>query len=180
MARGSCFHGWLLRRQVAARGCRESESFMYNQLFQLASLLVMPFWFLMIVLPFWRPARQIVASSWIVLPAALFYALLVLPNLGELFQLLLNPALAPIAALLGTPFGATVAWVHFLAFDLFVGRWIFLDSRRRGISAWLTSPLLLLTLLFGPFGLLLYLLLRAFLGNRRIETVIEQQLPSNR
>jgi len=34
--------------------------------------------------------------------------------------------------LFGTGAGTTLAWVHFLAFDLFVGRWIYLDARGEG------------------------------------------------
>ena len=33
-----------------------------------------------------------------------------------------RPDLAAVAALLSTPAGATLAWAHFLAFDLMVGR----------------------------------------------------------
>jgi hypothetical protein len=62
--------------------------------------------------------------------------------------------------MLGSPEGATVAWVHFLAFDLFVGRWIYLDARTRELPWWATSPLLFLTLMLGPIGLLAYLLVR--------------------
>ncbi|MEX1368657.1 MAG: abscisic acid-deficient protein Aba4 family protein [Nannocystaceae bacterium] len=54
-----------------------------------------------------------------------------------------------------------MAWVHFLAFDLFVGRWVLLDARERGLSSWLVSPTLVTVLMFGPLGLLLYLGLRA-------------------
>jgi hypothetical protein len=50
--------------------------------------------------------------------------------------------------------------VHFLAFDLFVGRWAYLDSRQRGTSAWIVSPILFLILMVGPLGLLLYLFVR--------------------
>jgi hypothetical protein len=73
----------------------------------------------------------------------------------------LSPSLAGIAALLGTPAGATIAWVHFLAFDLLVGRWAYLDSRERGVSAWLMGPVLFFTLMLGPVGFLLYLAVRA-------------------
>jgi hypothetical protein len=51
--------------------------------------------------------------------------------------------------------------VHFLAFDLFVGRWIYLDSQERRISAWLVAPVLFLTLMLGPAGFLLYLAVRS-------------------
>lgn len=143
---------------------------MYDQLFQLSNLLVMPFWLLMIVFPFWYWTKRIVSSPWIAAPAALLYAALVLPQIGGLLADLANPQLAQIAALLGTPAGATIGWVHFLAFDLFVGRWVYLDSRERTISAWLVSPILFFVLMFGPLGLLLYLIVRP-LATRRLATV---------
>jgi hypothetical protein len=137
----------------------------FDQIFQLSNLLVMPFWLLMILLPHWRWSCCIIASPWIVAPAALLYALLIVPALaGGALAELANPQLAGIAALLGTPQGATVGWVHFLAFDLFVGRWIYLDSRMQKISAWLASPVLFLVLMVGPLGLLAYLILRRFVG----------------
>jgi hypothetical protein len=135
--------------------------------FQLSNLLVMPFWFLMILLPHWRWTKRILAGWWVVVPAALLYALVVLPALPSLLPLLANPQLDTIAALLGTPQGATVAWAHFLAFDLFVGRWAYLDSRSRGLTAWLASPALFLILMVGPLGLLIYLGLRAVLRQAR-------------
>jgi hypothetical protein len=93
-------------------------------------------------------------------PLLLLYAALLVPRLPVLLPLLANPRLADIAHLLGTPDGATIGWIHFLALDFFVGRWAYLDSRDRGLSAWLVSPVLFVTLLAGPLGLALYLLLR--------------------
>jgi hypothetical protein len=129
-------------------------------LFQIANLVVMPFWLLMILLPHWGWTRRIVGSLWIVVPNALLYALLVLPNALGLLGALANPSLPAIAALLGTPEGATIGWIHFLAFDLFVGRWVYLDSRIHHFSAWIVSPILFFVLMFGPLGLLLYLAVR--------------------
>lgn len=131
-------------------------------LFSLSNLLVLPFWLLLIFAPHWRWTQRLAASPWIVAPAALLYTVLVLPNLGQLVPLLLSPSLDGVAALLGTPAGATIAWAHFVAFDLFAGRWAYLESRRLGISVWLTSPALFLILMVGPLGLLVFLLLRAF------------------
>ena len=137
---------------------------MFAQIFSLSSLLVMPFWLLMIVLAHWRWTKRIAGSIWIVAPAALLYAVLILPQLATALPLLMNPTLDGIAGLLGTPAGATVGWVHFLAFDLFVGRWVYLDSRARGISAWLVSPILFVVLMFGPLGFLIYVAARALVA----------------
>src|SRR5262249_13308117 len=87
-------------------------------------------------------------------------AALVILRLAEVWQAVSRPELSGVAALLGSPIGATIAWLHFLAFDLFVGRWIYLDSRERGITAWSMGPVLFLTLMMGPCGFLLYLIVR--------------------
>lgn len=137
-----------------------------EMIFALSNLLVMPFWLLMILLPHWNWTKRIMASLWVVVPAALLYALLVVPALGSLVPLLANPQLGAIAGLLGTPQGATVAWAHFVAFDLFVGRWAYLDSRSRNLTAWLVSPALFLILMVGPLGFLIYLGLRAVLNRQ--------------
>ena len=50
-------------------------------------------------------------------------------------------------------------WVHYLAFDLFIGSWQVRDARRNHVPFLLVVPCLLLTFLFGPIGLLLYLFL---------------------
>ena len=66
----------------------------------------------------------------------------------------------------------TAGWIHFLAFDMFIGTWIARDSVERGVHAVLVVPCLALTLLFGPAGLLLYFLMRLAFGRRpRTETV---------
>lgn len=120
----------------------------------------MPFWALMILLPRWRWTHRILRSPLVILPPALLYGALVLPQLAKVFTAVSSPTLAGIVTLLSTPAGATIAWAHFLAFDLFVGRWIYLDGRERGISALLMAPVLFITLMLGPLGFLLYLVLR--------------------
>ncbi len=141
-----------------------------TMIFSLSSVLVMPFWFLIIVLPHWRWTKRIMQSPLVIAAAALLYAALVLPQIGQVLPAVLNPTLPGITALLGSPAGATIAWVHFLAFDLFVGRWIYLDSRELGVSAWLMAPILFFVLMLGPVGFLLYMICRgayALLLNRR-------------
>src|SRR5215813_14174934 len=131
-----------------------------EKLFAICSYLVLPFWALMIFLPRWSVTRRIMKTPLSAALPAVFYAALVLPRLVEVWTIVSRPDLPGIAGLLGSPAGATIAWLHFLAFDLFVGRWIYLDSRERGLSAWLMAPVLYLTLMLGPCGFLLYLLVR--------------------
>jgi hypothetical protein len=69
--------------------------------------------------------------------------------------------LQQVAALFSVPAALLAGWIHYLAFDLFIGSWEVRDSQRLKISHWLVVPCLVLTFLFGPIGLALYLLLRA-------------------
>ena len=135
-----------------------------EEVFKLSNLLVAPFWLLAILLPRWRFTERVMGSPLVALGPAALYAALTTPRLLELAPVLMRPELPTIAALLGTPEGATIAWAHFLAFDLFVGRWVYLDGRQRGVSSWVTGPVLLLTLLAGPLGFLLHLVVRHFVG----------------
>jgi hypothetical protein len=135
-------------------------------LFRLSNLLVLPLWGLMILLPRWRWTGRIIRSPWVSAAPALLYAALVLPRLGAIWPAISRPTLGGIATLLGSPEGATIAWVHFLAFDLFVGRWIYLDSQERRLAVWLTAPVLFLTFMFGPLGFVSYLVTRAVATSR--------------
>ena len=135
-------------------------------LFSLSNLTVMPFWLLMIVLPRWRWTERIMRSPLVALLPALIYAALVLPRFGVIFAAVRNPALSGIVSLLGTPEGATIAWAHFLAFDLLAGRWAYLDSRERGISGLLMAPILFFVLMLGPIGFLLYVIVRGIYSLR--------------
>jgi Domain of unknown function (DUF4281) len=138
-----------------------SEEVNMASIFRLSGFLVLPFWALMIVLPRWRWTSRVMQSLFISIAPAALYIALVLPRLGEIWPAVSRPTLIGIASLLGTPAGATIAWVHFLAFDLFVGRWIYLDSRERQMSVWLTAPVLFFTFMLGPLGFLLYLMVRS-------------------
>jgi hypothetical protein len=132
-----------------------------ERLFSIGNLLVLPFWVLMIAFPNWRWTRRLLASPLVAVPPVIVYAAVVLPRAAEILAVVVNPTLPDVSRLLGTPAGATAAWAHFLAFDLFVGRWAYLDSRERNISAWIMAPVLFLILMLGPLGFVLYLGVRA-------------------
>jgi hypothetical protein len=70
-------------------------------------------------------------------------------------------SIAEVRALFDVPGALVAGWVHYLAFDLFVGTWIAERGAQLGIGhAWLL-PVLLLTFMFGPLGLLAFMVLRA-------------------
>ena len=70
-------------------------------------------------------------------------------------------SLANVMTLFTDPHVALAGWLHYLAFDLFVGAWAVREGRRAGMPHWLILPALPPTFLFGPAGFLVFLALRA-------------------
>jgi hypothetical protein len=56
--------------------------------------------------------------------------------------------------------GLVLGWTHYLAFDLFAGWWIAQRADAAGIGRLAQAPVLVLTFLAGPLGLLLWLIIR--------------------
>lgn len=118
----------------------------------------------MILAPRSAWTRRLLSGPWCFAIPALLYAWLIAPHVGELLPLLMRPEWPQIQALLSTPLGAALAWLHFLAFDLFIGRWI---CRQEELPNWILRPVLGLTLMLGPVGLLSFVALRPLPWKRR-------------
>lgn len=135
-------------------------------IFTIANDGIIPFWVLLIVAPRWKVTRYAVHSIAIPLILGATYGWLLWRATmgGEGAAGSSFSSLAGVMALFSAPVAATLGWIHYLVFDLFIGAWQTRDAARRGISHWLVIPCLVVTLLAGPIGLLLYLLLRLVLG----------------
>jgi hypothetical protein len=137
-------------------------------LFTLAFPLAVPFWVLMIFAPGWSWTRRIISSPLIVVPPLLVYVVLLVPQFAAFAGPVAGADLPGITAVLGTSAGAAAIWAHAIGFDLFVGRWMYLDSRDRGVHPLVMGPLFVLTILLSPLGLLSYLLLRTLIPARAL------------
>jgi hypothetical protein len=144
-------------------------------LFTLTFAVAAPFWALMILLPHWSWTARIIRSPLIVLPVLTIYAMLVIPAFGDVLPAVLSPTLSGVRDLLGTADGAAAAWAHMIAFDLFAGRWAWLDSRERAVPALAMAPVLVLTILLGPLGLAAYLGVRTRWARPAAAPVLEPQ-----
>ena len=74
-------------------------------------------------------------------------------------------SLAEVRALFADDHALLAGWVHYLAFDLFIGGWIAVRADAIGLPRLLQAPILVLTFMLGPVGLALFLVIRA--GYRR-------------
>jgi hypothetical protein len=143
---------------------------MTQLLFDLTFYVAAPFWALMILAPGWSWTRRVIGSPLIVLPPLAIYFVQIAPILGQFALAMLRPSLDGVHDVLATVDGTAAIWAHLIAFDLFVGRWMYLDSRDRGLHGLLMAPVYVLTILLSPFGLVVYFAIRAF-AKRRVPDV---------
>ncbi len=76
--------------------------------------------------------------------------------------------LANVQKLFTFPWAALAGWVHYLAFDLFIGAVISRDIMKLGISRLFLIVLLPLTFMFGPIGYLGFVIVRTALAKKEI------------
>jgi hypothetical protein len=138
-------------------------------LFSVANFLVLPLWASLVFFPRSRWTAWVFKSSHPILLLALFYTAVVIPAVlsdPSILSSLAQPTLPGVQALLGTPVGAAAGWIHFLCFDLFVGAQIRQSAIESRESFWWVSPVLILVLMVGPFGWLMYWVVHRFVSPR--------------
>jgi ABA DEFICIENT 4-like len=128
-----------------------------ESLFSIAGAFATLGWLLLILLPRHRVA-QLVAGVGIPLTIAVLYLVLIalhFPGAKGGFG-----SLADVSLLFSEPALLLAGWVHYLAFDLFIGAWEVRDAQKHGVPHLLVVPCLILTFMLGPIGLLLYFAIR--------------------
>ena len=131
-----------------------------EQIFSVVNLVAILGWLLIAILPRWKYTRIVVLSGGIPLLLAVAYTILIVMFFGKAeggFG-----SLADVMKLFTNEWAVLAGWIHYLAFDLFIGSWEVRDSQRSGVSHVLVIPCLFLTFMFGPMGLLAYSILRQF------------------
>ncbi len=129
-----------------------------DMIFSLSGALAMTGWAALLASPFLPRLSQAVAGIAIPLLLAVAYSGIALAHWSGTeggFE-----TLASVARLFEDPWLLLAGWIHYLAFDLFVGAWVVRTARAERIPFLLVIPCLFLTFLFGPAGFLLFLGLR--------------------
>jgi len=128
----------------------------WEQLFQIANTWALAGWIVLIALPRRRETMAAVRYVIVGLLAAAYvwmaFAYLFRGDQG--FQNFMS--LAGIAKLLSSEPALLTGWIHYLAFDLFVGAWIAERADERGWSRVAQAPVLLATFMLGPLGLAIF------------------------
>lgn len=135
-------------------------------IFKIASRFTLIGWILLAVFPGWQFTLPITMGIVVLLLCALYSYLIFLgKHLDEPGQKLRGNfwSLKGVMNLFKSPRAVLAGWVHYLAFDLAVGAFIVADAARYDIHQLLLLPCLILTLMFGPAGLLAYFVLRGIM-----------------
>jgi hypothetical protein len=130
----------------------------YDSLFKITTSLALFSWILLLVIPF-RPITNRILIGVSVTLLCIVYAVLVYSMLQPTDFAKFN-SLDGIISLLSSRGAALAGWIHYLAFDLMAGLFIASNAAKHGIGHTWLVPCLILTLMLGPVGLLLYFLIR--------------------
>ena len=126
-------------------------------IFSVAGAIAAVGWLLLVLLPRLRSA-QITAGVIVPLLLSALYLFLIVQNFSG------APggfgSLADVSLLFSKQALLLAGWVHYLAFDLFIGAWEIRDSQRHQIPHLVMIPCLLMTFMLGPIGLLFYFAIR--------------------
>lgn len=130
----------------------------FEQIFSLTSTAAMVGWLCLVLLPRY-PLLISALRNGLIGALSLTYAVLIMLYFfrveGGGFG-----SIAEVRALFMSDGGLLAGWVHYLAFDLFVGLWIAQEADRIGTSRLLQAPMLIAIFMFGPIGLLIFIITR--------------------
>jgi hypothetical protein len=133
-------------------------------LFKICNTAALCGWLLLVALPRHRQVPALLTGALLPLGLAFVYAVVLLGHLGEGgggFG-----SLEAVGLLFTNKWALLAGWVHYLAFDLFIGSWAVRDAQQSGVPRLVMAPILVATFMLGPVGLLLYFAARGAWGKR--------------
>ena len=137
---------------------------LYETIFNIFNSGILLFWMLLLFFPKQSITQKVIAYPWVPLVIAFGYIYFMgmtsgtfssdftsLNGLTEMFQ---N----------ANPQGVAAGWLHYLAFDFWVGCWMLKNSQEKGVKhLWMLVPMLF-TFMLGPVGIIIYTLVLLLQG----------------
>tara|TARA_B100000886_G_scaffold299165_1_gene227593 strand:- start:4065 stop:4535 length:471 start_codon:yes stop_codon:yes gene_type:complete len=145
------------------------SNFTSENIYLIANWGVIPFWLLLIFMPYNKITSFLTQS--IIAPMLLAvgytylaYLLYLEGNLFDSFEL--YSGLNGLYSMFANEVLLLIFWLHFLSISLFAGAWIVRDGRKFLIPKIITIPSLVLTYFTGPIGLVFYWFIRIFFAKK--------------
>lgn len=132
---------------------------MTSLIFNFCNILILIAWGAIIISPQKKISEILISYPWIPLTLSFFYIYFIIIS-GGLMEADFS-SLNGIVTLFkkATPESAAAGWLHYLAFDFWVGTWIIKHSRKEKISNKIIVLPLVFTFILGPVGILAYSLI---------------------
>ena len=147
-----------------------SAFFSIEMIYLWLSFGVLPFWFILIFFPQSKVCGLFVTSifPFLILGSVYIYLLYYFFNtaydFSENFSLYLG--IYDLANLFENEGFLILFWTHFLAINLFCGAWIVRDSQKFMVPKAMVFVPLIFTYFVGPFGILIYWIVRIFFAKK--------------
>ncbi|MBK9567285.1 MAG: ABA4-like family protein [Saprospiraceae bacterium] len=125
-----------------------------SSIFSFGNSFVLIGWILLVFLPDWKYTQVLILNG-VVVFFSILYSYLIGRDIGS-FDPNSFSTLANVKALFQNGDAVAAGWLHYLAFDLFVGAYIVRESKKLGISRWIYTLILPFAFMFGPVGYLIY------------------------
>ena len=145
------------------------SNFTSENIYLIANWGVIPFWLLLIFIPYNKITSFLTQSIIALMLLAvgytyLAYLLYLEGNLFDSFEL--YSGLDGLYSMFANEVLLLIFWLHFLSISLFVGAWIARDSKEFFIPKIIVIPSLILTYFTGPVGLVVYWFFRIFFAKK--------------
>ena len=146
------------------------EYLTFENIYLWATFGVLPFWLMLIFSPKSRITQIFVNSviAPLILAAAYVYVIYQSILLDDPILNFLNLYLSldSLYTIFATEGLLLVFWLHFLSLSLFLGSWVSRDAVKYNMSQTLVSICLVMIYFTGPFGLVIYWLIRVFFAKK--------------
>ena len=131
-----------------------------STLFTLMNILSAAGWILILVISrFWKGADTFLVCIVVAILAAA-YSYFNFAHIGEAGGIAGFSTFEGVTKIFSNPWLIDAAWAHIVGIDLVLGMLIKNNAAKHGIAYGVVVIVLLVTIVFGPLGLLLYLLIR--------------------
>lgn len=129
-------------------------------IFNFGNTFVLLGWILLLAMPNWKYTQTLVLNG-VILLLGIIYTFLILKDIGEFDPSSFN-SLENVKALFQSDGAVAAGWMHYLAFDLFVGAYIVRKSKELGLPRFVYSLILPFAFMFGPIGYVIFVVVRFF------------------
>lgn len=130
-----------------------------STIFNFGNTFVLLGWILLLIIPYWKYTQAVIMSG-IIIVLAILYSYLILKGIGS-FDPESFGSLESVKVLFQDDSAVAAGWLHYLAFDLFVGAYIMRKAKKLDISRILATICLPFTFMFGPMGYLLFFIFKS-------------------